>query len=382
MADPKLKLGNDIWATKQKSLLAYNDEGGNYKSLPFQVERISGGSYVGRNGLVQTAASNEPRIDFLNNTKGGLLLEPQRTNYFLNSNDASQWSTITSNGTITRAANYATAPDGSETATRLQASVTGSGYALVSGSTTSFVGDYSGTVYVKSTSGANQNVCFTGRNAGNNVFTVTGEWQRFEINGSTTTGLNAYMNIGVYTSFTGADNPIDILIWGGQIESGTYASSIIPTSSAAVTRVVDTCNITGLQSNIMNGATEGTLFLELEFERESNGDAMQWRSSTSNAGRGYFYGTQMGFADTYGANGVVIYGLTENSKLKAAFRLNSLSNATVFLNGTKGGTGNGNTWGDIGQLLFNGTYWKMKINEIKMYNTALSDSELQVLTTI
>jgi hypothetical protein len=112
MANPKLKLGNDIWATKQKSLLAYNDEGGNYKSIPFQVDRISGGTYVGRNGLIQSAASNEPRIDFTSNTKGALLLEPQRTNYALNSNDASQWGNVGGSQSITKTQNYSTAPDG------------------------------------------------------------------------------------------------------------------------------------------------------------------------------------------------------------------------------------------------------------------------------
>ena len=373
MADPKLKLGNDIWATKQKSLLAYNDEGGNFKSLPFQVDRISSGTYVGRNGLIQTAASNEPRVDFTSNTKGALLLEPQRTNSLTYSEDFTN-AAYSKQGTSSVTGNTTTAPDGSLTADTLSGA-TGTG---VSGNVlrrnVSGTVDATLSIYVKSLGSTSFTIYMRNGSSGqvqSQDITPNDTWQRVTLTHDPDNGQ-------IYFGNTNGD----VAIWGAQLEAGTYATSIIPTSGGAVTRVVDTCNITGLQASIMNGASEATLFVELEFEREINGDAMQWRSSTLNAGRGYFYATQMGFADTYGANGVVIYGLTENSKLKAAFRLNSLSNATVFLNGTKGGTGNGNTWGDIGQLLFNGTYWKMKINEIKMYNTALSDSELQALTTI
>ena len=381
MADPKLKLGNDIWATKQKSLLAYNDEGGNFKSLPFQVDRISGGTYVGRNGLVQYAASNEPRIDFTSNTKGALLLEPQRTNNLLRSEefDNSAWTKFSAGTGIAPVvtANYTTAPDGSNNADRVVfdkgAGTGGSDLSQMRQIVTN-VGQGVSSVYIKSNTSDSYTM---GIDPVGNVtlITVTPEWQRFTYSETT----NDRLAIGLRGSQT--SNYADVSVWGAQMEAGTYATSIIPTSSAAVTRVVDTCNITSLQTTIMNDAVEGTLFVDLEFERETNGDVMQWRSSTSNSGRAYFYNTQMGFADTYGANGVVIYGLTENSTIKAAFRLNSLSNATVFLNGVKGNTGNGNTWGDIGQLIFNATYWKMKINEIKMYNTALSDSELQSLTS-
>jgi hypothetical protein len=35
----KLKFGNGTWATKEGSTLAYNDEGGNFKPLPFTTTR-------------------------------------------------------------------------------------------------------------------------------------------------------------------------------------------------------------------------------------------------------------------------------------------------------------------------------------------------------
>ena len=75
-----LKLGNGIWATKENSLLSYNDENGNYKPLPFDFTRASSATVVNKAGLIETVQSGTPRIDFLGNTNGALLLEPQRTN--------------------------------------------------------------------------------------------------------------------------------------------------------------------------------------------------------------------------------------------------------------------------------------------------------------
>ena len=75
-----LKLGNGEWATKENSLLSYNDENGNYKPLPFDFTRASSATVVNKAGLIETVQSGIPRIDFLGNTNGALLLEPQSTN--------------------------------------------------------------------------------------------------------------------------------------------------------------------------------------------------------------------------------------------------------------------------------------------------------------
>ena len=75
-----LNVGNGDWATKENSLLGYNSENGNYKPLPFDFTRASNGTFVNKSGLIETAANGVPRIDFLGNTKGALLLEPQRSN--------------------------------------------------------------------------------------------------------------------------------------------------------------------------------------------------------------------------------------------------------------------------------------------------------------
>jgi hypothetical protein len=107
----KLKLGTDNnWATKVDKLLAYNDENGNFKPIQFDADRDSTSTRVNKAGLIENVEANRPRVEFDGND-GYLLLEPTRTNYCLNSNNANLWTNLTSNGTITKTANYATAPD-------------------------------------------------------------------------------------------------------------------------------------------------------------------------------------------------------------------------------------------------------------------------------
>jgi hypothetical protein len=82
-----LKFGNGTWATKKGSTLAYNDEDGNFKPLPFTYTGAGKGTRVNKDGLIETVGSGEPRIDFKDNTKGSLKLEPSRSNNIAYSQD-------------------------------------------------------------------------------------------------------------------------------------------------------------------------------------------------------------------------------------------------------------------------------------------------------
>ena len=77
-----LKFGNGEWYGKKDTILAYNDENNNYKPLPFDFSRGSSATVINKDGLIETVGSGEPRIDYKDNTKGALLLEPSRTNLF------------------------------------------------------------------------------------------------------------------------------------------------------------------------------------------------------------------------------------------------------------------------------------------------------------
>jgi hypothetical protein len=49
------KFGNGKWAVKDGSALAYNDENGNFKPLPFDFTRASSATRVNKDGLIETS---------------------------------------------------------------------------------------------------------------------------------------------------------------------------------------------------------------------------------------------------------------------------------------------------------------------------------------
>ena len=230
----------------------------------FTYTRSGDASRVNPGGLIETVGTNIPRID---HTGGGcptLLLEPQRTNYCLNNTQLHLNSTLSSGATITLTGNYAIAPDGTLTATRIQASGTGSNYAYLSMNGTNPTTDGSGSgyyrssVYVKSNTGSNQTIILFAAGA-SAPFTreVTTEWSRIEILGYRPANAK-YTYIG-YSS--GADEELDFLVWGGQTELvNSYASSLIYTGATIITRQKDQC-YNGGDADLFD-ISKGTFFID------------------------------------------------------------------------------------------------------------------------
>ena len=65
-----LKFGKGTWATKTGSSMAYNDQNGNYKPLPFNFERDSIATRVNKEGLIEVVGRDIPRIDYTDSTRG------------------------------------------------------------------------------------------------------------------------------------------------------------------------------------------------------------------------------------------------------------------------------------------------------------------------
>ena len=232
----------------------------------FTYTRSGDASRVNPGGLIETVGTNIPRID---HTGGGcptLLLEPLRTNYAINNTSLHLNSTLSNSGTITKTGNYAIAPDGTLTATRLQASATGSGYALldVNGVNPTIDGDgggyYISTIYVKSNTGQEQTCAFYGASSGSpKTRTVTTEWTRIQFKGYRPSN-SKYSYIGVALG-NGSDDELDFLVWGGQTELvDSYATSLIYTGDDPVTRQKDECE-NGGDSDLFD-ITEGTFFVD------------------------------------------------------------------------------------------------------------------------
>ena len=257
-----LKLGNGIWGTKDGSLLSYNDESGNYKPLPFDFTRASSATVVNKAGLIETVQSGIPRIDFLGNTNGALLLEPQRTNLFEYSESFSN-SYWTKNG-ITLSIGYL-APDGSTNAYKLIGNAVDSVmykvFSVTSGTT------YSLSFYLKTVSGTLDTTIGLGspgfpQNEGDGGryknITVTNEWKRYTLTSTADATASSGISFGGFGGFAIGE---EVLIYGAQLEQGSYPTSYIPTQGSTVTRVADACSQTPPSGII--GQTEGTIFINI-----------------------------------------------------------------------------------------------------------------------
>jgi hypothetical protein len=181
------------------------------------------------------------------------LVEPQRTNLALYSeqfNNAA-WTTSAFNATVT--ANTTISPDGTQNADTVVFGANGYLYqqfAIVGLASATF------SIYAKS---ATQIIIFGGGTAvGTDVYTtvnVGNGWFRQILTRTFTGG-----GTGILQPLPFGNN-VTAFLWGCQVETNaTYPTSYIPTTSAAVTRNADVISKTGISSLI--GQTEGTVFLD------------------------------------------------------------------------------------------------------------------------
>lgn len=383
-----LKFGNKVWAAKEESVLAYNDINNNYKPLPFFFKRTSIGTRVNKDGLIETMGQDIARIDYSDSADGVLLLEPSSTNLISYSSDLSVLSKVsvgTASAPVTTA-NYALAPDGTMTATRVVFDLNGgtsvSDRSILRQAIAS--GNYYFSIYVKSTNGTEQKVMW--HDGGEyNTTTVTNEWVRITYDArpnSTYGGIALNGTSGVDTS--------DILAWGFQVEALSYPTSYIPTSGSTVTRAAETCNNSG-NSEVFNDS-EGVLFADIAALANDGLSRNITISDGTSSNRVFlkFSSTSNLLEATVVSSGVVamqetysIPDATLYSKLILKYKQNDFS---FWVNGFEVGTdssGNAPTGLDVLDLdsgiAVNDFYGKTK--ELGYYDTTLTDLELETLTS-
>jgi len=404
-----LNLGTDgNWATKENSLLGYNSENGNYKPLPFDFTRASNGTFVNKSGLIETAASGVPRIDFLGNTSGALKLEPQRTNLipYSQSFDNAAW---TVNGaSITSGF---TSPDGTTNAFKLVEDTSTGVHRIYQTSTVTSSTNVSISTYVKY---AGTRWVFI-RNAENSVgryfdlvdgviggtgglgmpdnslMVAMGDgWYKISVSNTNTSAarLELWMTKTEQATFSTpyiGDGTSGVYIYGAQLEQGSYATSLINTQGSAVTRVQDVCSQT-VPSGII-GQTEGTIYIDVDFKTLSGTNMfVSIRPDANNKIEIY-------------RSGAVIYGEFASN---ASFNFNkpsvtvgrykiavaySSGSSAMYINGVLIGS---NTTPFAFTSTLDGIYINSRgttyieqssYNESKIYNTRLSNAELIALTS-
>ena len=392
-----LKFGNGEWYGKKDTILAYNDENSNFKPLPFSFDRASSATVVNKDGLIETVGSGEPRIDFSNDAKGALLLEPTRSNNITYSEDFSQGSWTRPNINVTP--NVTTAPNGTTTADLIIEE--GNGGSLRQAISVS--GQLTFSFYLKYASGTNTSASLfctdSNQQAGFNLQTGVVNY----VSNSTATIENAgngwYRCSITFTSsasstillFPNYESGIGgVYAWGAQVEQGSYATSYIPTQGGVVTRVADVCN-NGGNEQVIN-STEGVLYAEISaLDNDNTSRRISLSDSTSNnhisidiseytdtiIGRVRSSNIEYAF--------MVVSGINQTNTNKIALKYKS-NDCSLWINGSKLATDTSVTMPiglselsiDKGQ---NSNPFYGNIKETKLYNTALTDSELQALTS-
>ena len=376
-----LKFGNGEWYGKKDTILAYNDLNSNFKPLPFSFDRASSATRVNKDGLIETVGSGEPRIDYKDDSKGALLLEPSRSNLILNSQKISL--SPIKNGTFTD--DFAISPDGTQNATKFTApSIDPYFYQSVSFS----AGSYTASIYVKgigNSIGKDFRIVL-GSTSSNPKLEIPSEWTRFEYTATMTSG-SATAGLEIPDPAVVGD---DVLVWGFQVEQGSYATSYIPTQGGVVTRNSESCSQT-VPSGII-GQTEGTLYAELgNIPTNAIDDVFIELSDGTSNNRILFYNDSDGhIRNQIKANGSISSLINTNidasSNMKIAITYKS-NEAKVFINGVQyGGTDTSVVVPSVSKINlenFTGTRSQSSsLKDVKLYNTALTDQEIINLTTI
>lgn len=370
---------------------------------------------VNSSGLIETVLANKPRLDYLGSSCPKLLLEPQRTNVALQSQDISSasWSKFHSPTILT---NVAVAPDGTTTADSIQSDgstdeqIIYQDYSVSANSTNTFslfvkkatsktnfggmrIFYYGGTlknVYV-----AFDEVNGTLTNLTSSTITPTlkvedyGTYWRFIV-AATDNGSNTLIRINVYgfistngTTQQGTGSGSARTIWGAQLEAGAYATSYIPTTTASVTRNADSCSKTGISSLI--GQTEGTFFLDININSRLSFTYFFVRNFAETNYIGFAIDNTKIRAEVSNSGSVIAaidFASTSTGRFKLAIAYKA-NDFVFYLNGSLIGTDTSGTVPtcDIFTMYYNATN-SFGINSSAIWKTRLQNAELATLTTL
>ena len=338
-----------------------------------------------------------PRLDYSGGAScASLLLEGQSTNLFAYSEDFinSYWAKSSQGSGIAAivTANYATSPDGTQNATRVQFDAVGTtssdrsglvrNFAFTSGQT------YSISCWVKSTDGTNQVIQF--RVAGAQVpeeQIATSEWQLYTATFTATATTTD--NFGMQIRGINSVNESDILIYGMQLELSDYPTSYIPTSGSTVTRTADVCNNAGTSATFNDN--EGVLMFEASRLNKADNSSVIWSisdGSNSNAVSLYYYASGIG-VDIFNTLGTksLLYTMTLTkqatlNKLAIKYKSNDIA---LWVNGSEVATNtDAISLSGLNQLMASygsGSFpFYGKTKQLMVFNEALSDEELSDLT--
>ena len=370
------------------------------------------------NIIVQQVTGDRPRFNYeiTNGLVGGcpsLLLEPASTNSLLFSEDYtnSVWTSLASGETIV--SNSVISPDGTLNADTLEGNGSTTSVYVRQNITLNTSVDYTFSIFAKKGTNDFLAIAAEGFTGATNTLLI------FDLNNSiVTNGTGSIENYGngwlrcsftisistdgtgrflIYPAYNGTtrgfptasdSNGKNIFIWGAMVEQQSYPTSYIPTNgqSGGVTRTAETCFGAGTVSTF--NSTEQVLYVEastllngadvritLSDGTITNRVSIEWDILSN---------TIKGFMSTNGNITTTLYNQTDTLKIAL---LSKPNNFKMFINGSLVGvdpTATGVT--GLDRLEFSNynsaNIFYGKCKDLRVYNEALTDAQLQTLTTL
>ena len=353
-----------------------------------QIKRRAGINNVSAeitNISVQEIQVDTPRIDFSDSPKGALLLEPSSTNLFTDYLGATGFGGG-GGGAFSVTENFATSPDGTQNATKLTATSDSRQHKQ----DIAVIGDNTISCYLKTNTGTKQ-VRLMINNTYRVTVDVTDQWQRFEKTTNVTSvsggGRSGLISLDVL------DDDEYILVYGLQLENKSHSTSLIPTYGTTATRLTESCNNSGSAQDF--NSEEGVLYAEiaalanvtnsrfLGISNGSNTDKVILGFESSSTNYKILAETKSGGSTT----SYMLYdlGAVTPTFIKCALKYKA-NDFALWINGTEVLTDtSGSAPIGLNELAFdkgdNGNDFEGKVRNLRVYTEALTDAELQELTS-
>ena len=370
--------------------------------------------------LRTTDRLNIPRVDSSTGSKA-FLLEPQRSNLLVYSNDFTNVSWTKTN--IIPTPNVSISPENTTNAHRIFETVNSGNHGLAQQITLSLSTNYTISCYVKK---GNRSYCglqfwfnttngviaFYNLDNGTLVYEFA-EGSGYSISNSKIQDvgdgwyrLSSVVQVGITTAYPGivmastewstgtsydnsyfGDSSKYMDVYGFQLEAGAYPTTYIPTQASTVTRLADVASKTGISSLI--GQTEGVLFVDLQ--NPSGGDIATFGLNGTNTifiRGGYDNSWSAGIL----ANSVYYTFTSVNnsaSRIKIAIAYKS-GDSVLYINGvqTQQITSAFSFTASLSSVIFNPSAFyfaqphSATYNQAVIFPTRLTNAELAALTTL
>lgn len=388
------------------------------------VVRATTATRLNASSLIENVALNVPRLDYTNASCPSILVEPQRTNLTLRSEQFDGASWLKTNTVITP--NISNAPNQTQTASKLitnsgislSAAVFSQGYTKAASPITytfscfAKADEYNAVrLFCRTNSNGNSasatynllngtflvNPATTGTvtNASGTIQPYINGWYRCTL--TFTTDSEIQVNTRVQNADTVqliGDGVKGTLIWGAQLEQASNATSYIPTVATTVTRNADVISKTAISSLI--GQTAGTIYAEIRVSKllgiqsryilhisdgtTNNRIYIAFSGASSNILRARI------FDDGVLQCSIDSNTITNTGRFKLAIAYNN-NDVIFYINGVQIGTDTSATIPDcsridIGQNFAGASQFNDSIINANVFKTRLTNTQLQQLTTL